>query len=700
MKKASQSSSPAQSLRARAEAALGNKATHVIEPLSLPQARRLIYELELHQVELEMQNDELMRARAEIEAGLTRYTELYDFAPVGYFTLTRDGTVRAVNLAGAALLGLERSRLVGCALGSFVAAESRPVFKALLGQAFQTGTKACGELELHLEAGHSLWVRLELAVPETRQEAHAAALDITERRRTEAALRASEAQYRRIVETADEGIWVVDPDWNTTFVNARLADMFGLRPEEMLGRHLFDFMDSANRNAAEPLMVRREQGVHEKHDFQFRRADRTTLWAIVSATPLMDARGQFLGGLAMVTDITSRKHAEDALHASQERYRTLAENTSDVIARFDHAYRHLYMNPAVTRLTGLSPAACLGKTHRELGFPRDQCDLWEATLERAFANGRPVHENVDLDGPRGRLCFDWWLYPEHDAAGRVVSVLSNMHDLTERRRVEDELRARETQLRQLNATKDKFFSIIAHDLKNPLNTFGMGLALLRDRPPEEQEALVAELQEDAQRLRQLLENLLTWARLEQGQLIPNCFTFDLRHMIDETLALITPLAAHKQIVLSAAPSPGPLSIRADETMLQTVVRNLLTNALKFTKPGGSVTISARECGDTTEIVVADTGIGIPPDELEQLFRIDAKRSRSGTRAEEGTGLGLILCQEFVKQHGGTIRLESEEENGTRAIVRLPRTADGAPAPERSASEKPLNPNGTVNRAPV
>ncbi|HOB98021.1 MAG TPA: HAMP domain-containing sensor histidine kinase, partial [Verrucomicrobiota bacterium] len=269
--------------------------------------------------------------------------------------------------------------------------------------------------------------------------------------------------------------------------------------------------------------------------------------------------------------------------------------------------------------------------------------------------------------------------------------LAMVTDITSRKHAEDALHAREIQLRQLNATKDKFFSIIAHDLKNPLNTLGMGLALLRDRPPEEREALVTELQEDAQRLRQLLENLLTWARLEQRQLIPICFAFDLRHMIDETLALLTPLAAHKQIALSAAPFPGHLSITADEKMLQTVIRNLVTNALKFTKQGGSVTVSAHEYGDTTEIVVADTGIGIPSDELDQLFRIDAQKRRKGTRGEEGTGLGLILCQEFVKQHGGTIRLESEDRNGTRAIVRLPRIADSAPASECSALQTSLSP---------
>jgi signal transduction histidine kinase len=172
----------------------------------------------------------------------------------------------------------------------------------------------------------------------------------------------------------------------------------------------------------------------------------------------------------------------------------------------------------------------------------------------------------------------------------------------------------------------------------------------------------------------LLENLLLWAKVQQGLIEYAPQPLELPHLVVRNIALFTADAAAKQITLKNS-MPVQLRISADLTMIDTVIHNLLSNAIKFTNSGGSAEISATANEDTVTIEVLDTGIGIPPERLEHLFQIDAKQQHVGTADEKGTGLGLILCQAFVQQHGGTITVESTMGRGSTFRVMLPKIQD-------------------------
>jgi PAS domain S-box-containing protein len=161
-------------------------------------------------------------------------------------------------------------------------------------------------------------------------------IDVTELRQMEEALRESEARYRNIVETALEGVWVLDTEGRTSYVNHRMAEMLGYKPDEMLGQHLFDFMDDEGRRLAEVMWQERQQGFGDIHEFCFLRQDGAPLWAIVSARPLVSDTGGFLGAFAMLTDITARKQVEEALRESETEYRLLVNNIPAVVARGLH----------------------------------------------------------------------------------------------------------------------------------------------------------------------------------------------------------------------------------------------------------------------------------------------------------------------------------------------------------------------------
>jgi len=236
------------------------------------------------------------------------------------------------------------------------------------------------------------------------------------------------------------------------------------------------------------------------------------------------------------------------------------------------------------------------------------------------------------------------------------------------------------QLAAMNASKDKFFSIVAHDLRAPFNPLlGMSRTFTEipdGTPYADIRARGKTMYQAAAAVYDLLENLLQWSRVQRGRMEYAPAPVDLPVLAHATLRLLENTAADKAITISA-PLPPTLRVQSDRNMLATILRNLISNALKFTPTGGQVTLSARPADnapDWAEITVRDTGVGIRPTDQAKLFRLDVHHSTPGTAAEAGTGLGLILCQEMVAQHGGRIWVESGAGVGTAVKFTMPLVA--------------------------
>lgn len=221
--------------------------------------------------------------------------------------------------------------------------------------------------------------------------------------------------------------------------------------------------------------------------------------------------------------------------------------------------------------------------------------------------------------------------------------------------------------------KIAFFSIIAHDLRNPLIGFLSFAHMLEDLESLEKNefrAYTKQFRDSANTLFALLENLLTWSRLNQGMIDYHPQPLDIRGVFLHTIELFRSQAGTKQIALKHSTQEA-IPVCADYNMLNTVIRNLVSNAIKFTEPGGMVELSAISEQREVIISVADNGIGIPPEKTHKLFQIDEKFQCNGTSGEKGTGLGLILCKEFIAKHGGRIWVESEQGQGTTFRFTLP-----------------------------
>jgi signal transduction histidine kinase len=250
-----------------------------------------------------------------------------------------------------------------------------------------------------------------------------------------------------------------------------------------------------------------------------------------------------------------------------------------------------------------------------------------------------------------------------------------IEDITERRQTQEQIKIQNEELQRINAEINEFFSIIAHDLLVPFNGFlGLTQVMAEELPSltmAEVQGIAVRMSKSATNLYLLLENLLEWSRIQQGAVPFNPEVIQLGLVFGEIIDVIHESAKSKEIEI-ATDIPAESGVFADPYMLQTVIRNLVSNAIKFTPKGGKVSLLAKVATDhSVEISIQDTGIGMSQTLIENLFRIDVQTNRKGTEGEPSTGLGLLLCKEFVEKHSGKVWVESEEGIGSTFYFTLP-----------------------------
>jgi signal transduction histidine kinase len=242
------------------------------------------------------------------------------------------------------------------------------------------------------------------------------------------------------------------------------------------------------------------------------------------------------------------------------------------------------------------------------------------------------------------------------------------------RKQKNRIRIIASKLDQSNQVMNKFISVLAHDLRSPFNAIlGFTEILLNDDSltEEEKKSTIARLHGVSRSTYNLLEKMLEWSRIQSGSVKPVKIECNLNELVNETVQVLESSSLLKNIAIKIH-SDYPLMIHADPDMVLTVIRNLLSNAIKFTHPGGYIEIRIESNPDSVYIRIRDNGTGIPPGNLDKLFRVDQHYKSQGTAGEKGTGLGLPLCMEYINMHQGRITVESEPGVGSEFTVELPR----------------------------
>ncbi len=326
-----------------------------------------------------------------------------------------------------------------------------------------------------------------------------------------------------------------------------------------------------------------------------------------------------------------------------------------------------WINEGYTRLYGYTWEEFLTKKGKNYLETSSYPNIKEV-LQRTLSEKKAQMYETEFTAKNGKtIHIHTTVTPILNEKNEVIRLIAIDSDITKLKQVEKELQ-------QLLVTKDKFFSIIAHDLKNPFNSL-MGLAQLLvhgyDRlSTEKVKYFHNNLYQISKNGYELLINLLEWSRSQMGTIQFKPVELSLAALVEETFSLYNGKASQKEITLTNDVDENSV-VLADQNMLKTILRNLVSNALKFTERGGAVEVSENNHNGFKEITVRDTGVGIDPKDIHKLFKLDKGHTTEGTEDETGTGLGLILCKEFVEKHGGKISIESKVGFGTKFIFTLP-----------------------------
>lgn len=490
--------------------------------------------------------------------------------------------------------------------------------------------------------------------------------EINLRKEVESALDYERQQFISLLDSITSIIYVIDPrDYRIIFANRTMKEIYG---EDVVNTTCYESMHGFNEPCSFcPLPELRNMGTRpyvwehfakkpEKHFFI---VDRMIRWP--------DGRDV---KFTFALDVTDKKEAE----RGRDSLASVVMNSRDIIVVKDLDLRVIATNQAYAEISGhTSVDQLIGKTDAEIfGIPPVDEPIRSYMEDERRAQGLPPGEGIIREEPvittRGETRYYLTRkFPVYSRDGILMGTGNISVDITERRKNEEELR-------ELNATKDRFFSIMAHDLKNPFNAIlGISDLLVQSADSLDREQVrefIQDINSSSHSMYKLLENLLEWSRLQRGMIEPDIKETWLASLVRETFNLYRKGAGEKEIDLSYD-VPDDLRCLADMNMLTTIIRNLVSNAIKFTHRKGRVTITGEDKEDHVYLKVKDTGIGIPEEALKGLFRIDSLHTSRGTENEEGTGLGLVLSADFIKLMNGFINVESTPGEGSVFTVILP-----------------------------
>ncbi|QEH38408.1 Aerobic respiration control sensor protein ArcB [Aquisphaera giovannonii] len=508
--------------------------------------------------------------------------------------------------------------------------------------------------------------------------------------------------FRYIVESAAEyAIFATDQGGRIVSWNTGAERILGYSESEILGqdaRILFTPEDRARR-APEQEMERAAAEGRAANERWHVRKDGSRFWGSGLTMPLMEGPSNAPGFVKIFRDKTEQRRALEAQRESEDRYRLLFNSIDEGFCVIEVLhdddglpadYRFLEVNPAFERHTGLREAT--GRRVRDL-VPGLEAH-WYEVYSRVAETGEPVRFENEARALGGRW-FDVYAFRIGEPSQRRVAVLFT--DVTGRRELERSLRHRARELAEADHRKNEFLAMLAHELRNPLSAIHSAVQVARD-PRATVEMLPQSLgviERQAKNLARLIDDLLDVARITQGKVVLKREPVDLVAVIGRAAQAVRPLIEQKRHRFTFHHDFGPMPVDADPTRLEQVVGNLLTNAAKYTEPGGSVSVSAGREGAEAVVRVKDDGVGIPPDMLPKVFELFTQVDPTLARSEGGLGIGLSLVKQLVEMHGGTVSAASEPGRGSEFTVRLPLLESATPAQEPAPGAAAPGRNGRL-----
>lgn len=497
-----------------------------------------------------------------------------------------------------------------------------------------------------------------------------------ERRKAERAMSESEKRFRAVVEDQTDLICRFKPNGILTFVNEAFCRFHGKSIDQLIGRNFFQTL--SEEDAAVPLSyvnsLPREQPV-VSFDHRLRSPEGIVVWHQYRIRRLFSEKGETFEFQAVIQDITQRKQSEEALRASEEKYRSLIDHIPDVIWTADASGKTIYLSGNADKVLGFSSGELLANGQKLWAerIHSEDAERVSAAFNALFAR----NQKFDVEYRFRRKDGQWiWIHNRALSTRRHKGEMCAdgiFLDITNRRQSEVALQTAKEAAEAANLAKSRFLANMSHELRTPLNSIIGFSEVLTDKLfgdlNDRQLKYTNNIINSGRHLLQLINDILDLAKVESGRAELLCSTFDVTQVIQDALALVKTTANRKTVELGCNVRAGVPLLFADEAKFKQILYNLLSNAIKFTPDGGKVSVSAAvmPSGESLKVSVSDTGIGIKPQDHARVFQEFEQVDSSYGRQQQGTGLGLALTKRLVELHGGRIEVESEGIEGRGSV---------------------------------
>lgn len=615
------------------------------------------------------------KAEEELKDSEKRIPTIFTYSPIPIaLTRAKDNQLIDVNKAWLDLTGYNKDEVIGIPtqdLNIAVKSSQEKIFAEMQANGRVKGS----DFQLRKKNGEiaDLLFSAELVELGSEKIILSMTQDITKRKQAEEELKSLSS----IVEQSTEGMALVDMNGNLTFANKAWCEMHGYKSfKSLIGKNLAVFHSKAQiENDVIPFNEKVNKYGTYSGEVGHISKDGKPFPTLMTSSIIKDQQDIPIAIAGIAKNITERKQAEQALKESEEKYRTFTFNI-----------------PGMTYRGGIDWSTEIVTNLEEVsGYSIDEWDIQEMNWlnlihpddkQAVFKGGTKLSKNTMSMIQEYRIIHKdeniRWVRDYKTSLfkddGTFIGIDGVVFDITEQKTAELKLKASEQKLKVANATKDKFFSIIAHDLRSPFNQMLGFSELLIEKvnslTVSEREKYLYIINSTAKNTLVLLDNLLNWAKSQTGQVNFKPEKVVLSSIIQEIFELSNSSAKNKNILLNHIQSEE-IVVLADLNMIKAVLRNLISNAIKFTNSNGKINVYTLQNDKFIEIAVSDNGVGINKETQNKLFRIETNKTTIGTANEKGSGLGLILCKEFVEKHGGIIWVESEVGKGSCFYFTLP-----------------------------
>ncbi|MDP4190250.1 MAG: PAS domain S-box protein [Bacteroidota bacterium] len=502
--------------------------------------------------------------------------------------------------------------------------------------------------------------------------------DITEKKEAEKELRT----VRSVYEASRDGI-SVEVGRKFILANDSFAKMFGYtEASELIGKDSLDIVSDEDIPKVAKYIIAREsrEQAPSRYDFVGKRRNGSNFFVEASVTSYESDEKIYI--VRICRDITERKRAQEALKDSEEKYRSITENIDDFLWTAEIINGHLrpvFYTSSVEKITGYEQEQFLTDSNLWLKilYP-DDMGLFKKKLRNLLNDSVRYSDEFEfrIVNKSGNIIWvNNKLKVVRKNDGTIFKLYGLVSDISLNKKAEEELKKSTEELRELNSTKDKFISIISHDLRTPFSSIlGFTDILLSEKDMTESQRIqyIKYIQESSQNMLGLVNSLLDWTRLQTGRIKFEPGRIKADEVIEKSVSIVNGAALKKNIVLELNVEKN-LYIHADINLLMQVVNNLLSNAIKFTKADGKIIINVVPTSnyEKVQFSIIDNGVGIKKENMDKLFKVDSKFTLEGTAGEKGSGLGLSIVHDIIEKHGGEIWVESEYGSGSKFHFTIP-----------------------------